>query len=259
MDRGLNKKLVYPEYSTFVSHKLDVAPAGQDVPVDGHVYQWESVAAGVTYVNVKYSNGDVRSYPLDSGAQITEYTPSLIDDSLEFEASDIVTDDVTGEKYLDMDEQYVVADISFYKSDAKTESDVVSLPVTLLQNGTRIHFDDVDANDYSHGGKVRFSRGVIYLYAEDTTYIMPTSTGNLSLDVSLGYTYIVSNISNDCYISKSGVSNLPVNKLFKVVVNNMSGHDVYVEGSVVPFEKFFVCYMNLNGTVCQMGKVIEID
>ena len=179
MDSRLTKRLVYPEYTTHVSHILNAAPGENDIPEEDALYQWETIANGVVYVNVKFHDGKIQSYPLEPEGMQNEFTPQEIDDSYEFTALDVV------ENALTLDKQYVIADISFYTDFTKEESQVVQLPIMLTPTGTRIKFDEVDPSDYQYGGKVRFSRGVVYLYNEDTTRVVPTAAGELELDASL--------------------------------------------------------------------------
>lgn len=254
MDSRLNKKLAYPEYTTFVSHRLNKPPVNGDNPPDGTVYQWEVVEDGIVCVRVRFSDGTQKTYPLSPDGMSSELTPSEIDDSYEFTPSDVVNNK------LQLDSQYVIADISFYTDISKDESQIVSMPTLLTSTGTVIDFSQVDQEDYQYGGKVRFSRGVVYLFSEDTVRTASGASGQYAMDASLGYTHILSSIGGELYLNKANVSNLPANKLLKIVVDNSSSnHDVYVEGGIVSHDKFFVCYMNLNGTIVQMGSVIRID
>ena len=254
MDTRLTKKLTYPEVTTFETIRMSLAPGEGDVPPEGTTYEWRTVVEGVTYINVKYSDGTVKAYSLDP--DVNSWQPpdsySQMDDSMEFTANDI------SEGVLTIPNVKVVSDIGFYTDSTKASRTIVSLPITVEAENTIISFENVGASDYQYGGKIRFTRGIVYLYSEDFTYLVPSAQGYYQFDASLGYTQIVNNILNDLYINKNAISNLPENKLLKIIVNNASDYSVIVDGEECIYAKFFMCYMNLGGTVVRIGEPTEI-
>lgn len=257
MDSRLNKKLAYPEYTTYVSHRLVDEPVAGDRPEEGAIYQWESVEGDVVYVNIRFHEGEDQAYMLrneqDPGIDGPEQSNS---NDFEFEYADV--DQET--KTLTVDNTFCISGVLFYRDSTKTECDSVSLPMTVGDNSTVIHFDDVNPSDYQYGGKVRFSHGIVRLYSEDSVHHLSSASGQQELNASLGYTLVMANVTGDLYLSKQNVINLPLDKMLKVVVD-MTGtnHNAYVEGNAVAYDKFFVCYMNLNGTIVHMGRAVEID
>ena len=256
MDSRFAKKLTYPEFTTHHSIMLNRSPGESEVPPAGSIYQWETVADDTVYINVKFSDGTIQSYPLDPQANTWEPPDShvAVEDQMEFSPNDI------SEGVLTLPNNQSIADIGLYTDGTKAERTIISLPVVVTADATRIDFTGIDPEDYAYGGIIRFSRGIVYLYDDEFTYFVPTAAGHQHFDASLGRTQIVRNISSTLYISKENMDNLPENKLLKIIVEQEAdgAKDVYVDGERVVFNRFMVGYINLNGTVMRVGIPTQI-
>ena len=163
MDSRFAKKLTYPEFTTHHSIMLNRSPGESEVPPAGSIYQWETVADDTVYINVKFSDGTIQSYPLDPQANTWEPPDShvAVEDQMEFSPNDI------SEGVLTLPNNQSIADIGLYTDGTKAERTIISLPVVVTADATRIDFTGIDPEDYAYGGIIRFSRGIVYLYDEE--------------------------------------------------------------------------------------------
>lgn len=253
MDSRFAKSLVYPQVETHQSVILGAAPLPEDYPEEGYVYQWETVVNGETCVNVRYHDGTQRSYALSAPEVVENRVVNPAIEDFEFEASDV------SDAQLVIDNTYSIADISFYDNEEKTTRTIVHLPITMTNETTSISFMEVEPNDYQYGGLIRFSQGVVVLYDEDTIYEVPSASGYIEINAELGYTQIINNVNGTLFINSQNIINCPEYKLVKIIVDNTSEYFVQVNGEASMPNKFLVCFMNVGGTIRQVGNIVEIN
>ena len=250
MDSRFKMPLAYPEMLTHGTVRLSAAPGENDLPETGHVYQWESVEGGVPYINLKFSDGFMKSYPLNQ--QVTEAIEVVNSQTadLEFTAADLE------EGVLRLDNSFPIADILLNQADGSAAP--VSVPIRIEGDRQQIDFGEIDESEYALGGKVRYTHGVVVLTQEDSIYHIPVASGTYRFNARNGYTQIISRLEGNIAINSGSVANLPDDKLLKVMVMDRGYYGATVNGVRVPYKSFFVAFLGRGGSAVWVGNPVEI-
>lgn len=247
-----SNNIIYPEFSTFTSLKLNSAPESGNLPPEGYVYQWETIVNNEVYSNYLFSDGVKKEYPLKSSEkEIHVEIPGEVADFV-FSPSDVVNGILT------VNYNFTISEIGFYTDENKGSWLVVNLPIICDKNTSKIMFSDIPQSEYQHGGIIRFSRGTTVLNYSDDIYNIASAISGQTFNADYGLIQIIQNVSDDLSISAGNIKNLKEGNMIKIIVNNSSGKKIQVNNEMIEFEKFAVCYINVFGVVQRIGEVIAI-
>lgn len=249
---NFTNNIIYPEFATYTSMKLNSAPEQGTVPPEGYIYQWESIVDNEVYKNYLFHDGTLKQYPLKPAEKTVQIeTPDEVSDLI-FTAEDVENG------VLDVGNNFTISEVGFYTNGNHDSWTVVNIPIVCNSTTSRILFSDVPADDYLYGGIVRFARGTTILNNADNVYKIANAVVGQTFNAEYGLIQVIENTSVDFEISKASIVNLNAGDMMKIFVNNTSGVNVSVDGEYVDNEKFCVCYINMFDSVCRIGEIIDV-